>query len=104
MLVYYGDELLALAIDGRDVAGVFGRVERPSTLLEMEVWALLLGRRLDRGHRKAESRRCFASAVNFRGGFGRSSRSSVVAAACRVFCKGEVGVEDGDFSSLTPQQ
>lgn len=40
MLVYYGDELFALAVDGRDVVGVFGRIEGPGALLQMEMGAM----------------------------------------------------------------
>lgn len=57
MLVYYGDELFALAIDGRDVASVFGRIEGPGALLQMEMGARL-GRPVGRGHSEAENRRC----------------------------------------------
>lgn len=42
MLVDDGDELFSLAIDSGDVAGIFGRVEGPRTLLEVEVMAMLL--------------------------------------------------------------
>lgn len=42
MLIDNRDELLALAVDGRDVASVPGWVEGPCALLEMEVVTLLL--------------------------------------------------------------
>ena len=58
MLVYYGDELFALAIDGRDVAGVFSRIEGPGALLQMEMGAMRFWRLVGRGHGEAESRRC----------------------------------------------
>lgn len=58
MLVYYGNELFSLAIDGRDVAGVFGRIKRPGALLEMEMGTMGLWRLVgDGGHGEAESRR-----------------------------------------------
>jgi len=58
MLIYYGDKLFALAIDGRDVVSVFGRVEGPSTLLQMQMWTMRLWRLVGRGHREAGNRRC----------------------------------------------
>ena len=46
-----GDELLSLAIDSRDVVGVFGRIKGPRTLLEMEMEVLtMLLRQLRPGH------------------------------------------------------
>ena len=46
-----GDELLSLAIDSRDVVGVFGRIKGPRTLLEMEMEVLtMLFRQLRPGH------------------------------------------------------
>ena len=46
-----GDELFSLAIDSGDVAGVFGRIKGPRTLLEMEMEVLtMLFRQLRPGH------------------------------------------------------
>jgi len=117
MLVYYGDELFALAIDGRDVASVFGGIEGPGALLQMEMGAMRFGRPVGRGHGEAETRRCRDTRVQKMSRYvsGCASacerrreivsqgpaRSDASAAWHRKSCKGEVarvGARDGDFS------
>ena len=106
MLVYYGDKLFALTVDGRDVAGVFGRVKGPCALLQMEMWTMRLGRLVRRGHREAGTRRCreerLQAPASFRSGdCGRSSPSRSDASAAWHSGKGGGGARDGDFSSET---